>query len=347
MDKRYQVFVSSTYEDLQAERQEAIHALLELDCIPAGMELFPAADEDQWTLIRKVIDDCDYTIVIVAGRDELLGPDGMSYTEMEYRYALETGKPVMAFLHEDPSTLPDSRTEHTPALRNRLAAFRKLLQTRMCKTWTTPAELGAVLSRGLVRLIKARPAVGWVRADALPGPDAMTEIVRLRRRVDELQEELAATATKPPKGTEALAQGDDEHPIGYTFRATNAPVRYHDAFTTTWDDIFAAVLPCLMGEADERTMRAVLGDLARERNARRLEQRGDLRGAGLSDFEVSEPDFQTIKVQLSALGLVTRSGKAQATRGGQPYWALTRYGQTVLTRLRAVWRNRTRCTETG
>jgi hypothetical protein len=36
MDKRYQVFVSSTYADLQDERQEVMQALLELDCIPAG-----------------------------------------------------------------------------------------------------------------------------------------------------------------------------------------------------------------------------------------------------------------------------------------------------------------------
>ena len=83
MDKRYQVFVSSTYADLREERQEVIQALLELDCIPAGMELFPAADDDQWTLIRKVIDDCDYYIVILAGRYGSLGPGGKSYTQIE------------------------------------------------------------------------------------------------------------------------------------------------------------------------------------------------------------------------------------------------------------------------
>lgn len=46
MNKKYQVFVSSTYEDLRIERQEVMHALLELDCIPSGMELFPAADKN-------------------------------------------------------------------------------------------------------------------------------------------------------------------------------------------------------------------------------------------------------------------------------------------------------------
>ena len=45
MDKRYQVFVSSTFADLTEERQKVIQALMEMDCIPAGMELFPAADD--------------------------------------------------------------------------------------------------------------------------------------------------------------------------------------------------------------------------------------------------------------------------------------------------------------
>src|SRR5688572_21788241 len=96
-DKKYQVFVSSTYQDLQEERRQVIHALLELDCIPSGMELFPAADEDQWSLIKGVIDDCDYYVVILGGRYGSLGPEGLSYTEMEYRYAIEKGKPVAAF----------------------------------------------------------------------------------------------------------------------------------------------------------------------------------------------------------------------------------------------------------
>ena len=68
MDKRYQVFVSSTYEDLIEERLEVMKALLELDCIPCGMEYFPAANEDQWTFIKKLIDVCDYYVVIIGGK---------------------------------------------------------------------------------------------------------------------------------------------------------------------------------------------------------------------------------------------------------------------------------------
>lgn len=51
VDKRYQVFVSSTYRDLTEERAAVIQAILNLEHLPAGMELFPAANDDQWTLI--------------------------------------------------------------------------------------------------------------------------------------------------------------------------------------------------------------------------------------------------------------------------------------------------------
>jgi len=52
MDKRYQIFVSSTFMDLKDERQAALRAVLELDHMPAGMELFPAADDSAWQLIN-------------------------------------------------------------------------------------------------------------------------------------------------------------------------------------------------------------------------------------------------------------------------------------------------------
>ena len=81
MDKRYQVFVSSTFKDLEEERKHIIQTLMEMDCIPAGMELFPAADEEQWDFIKKVINDCDYYLLLIGGRYGSLSPEGIGYTE--------------------------------------------------------------------------------------------------------------------------------------------------------------------------------------------------------------------------------------------------------------------------
>lgn len=189
MIKRYQVFVSSTFDDLQEERQQVMQALLELDCIPAGMELFPAADEDQWSLIKEVINYCDYYIVLIGGRYGSLAQDGMGYTEMEYRYAVDIGKPVLAFLHRDPLTLPALRVESDPASAQKLKDFRALVQRKMCRFWSTAPELGGLVSRSVIRLIKHSPATGWIRADQLPS-DPLLELVDLRRRLDQSEARL-------------------------------------------------------------------------------------------------------------------------------------------------------------
>ena len=65
----------------QYRRLGFARALPELDCIPTGMELFPATDEDSWTLIKNLISECDYYVLVVGGRYGSIGPGGKSYTE--------------------------------------------------------------------------------------------------------------------------------------------------------------------------------------------------------------------------------------------------------------------------
>jgi hypothetical protein len=101
MDKKYQVFVSSTFRDLADERQTAIRNILDLGHVPAGMELFPAADTEQLTYIKKVIDQCDYYVLIMGGRYGSMDNAGVSFTEREYDYAVDMGKIVLAFPHAD------------------------------------------------------------------------------------------------------------------------------------------------------------------------------------------------------------------------------------------------------
>lgn len=102
MDKKYQVFVSSTYTDLQEERQCAISCLLDVNCIPVGMEQFPASSLSQWDYIKKMIDMSDYYILIVAGKYGSIDPEEkISYTEKEYNYALSKGIPILTFMFND------------------------------------------------------------------------------------------------------------------------------------------------------------------------------------------------------------------------------------------------------
>ena len=168
MKKKYQVFVSSTYNDLIEERREVMQALLELDCIPTGMELFQASDIDQWNWIKQVIDDCDYFIVILAGRYGSIHPDyEISYTEMEYKYALECKKPVIGFVYNDISLLPLNKSETDPQKIQKLNSFRAFVCKKLIKYWSNAYELSSVVSRSMVHLIETTPTIGWIRADIL------------------------------------------------------------------------------------------------------------------------------------------------------------------------------------
>ena len=89
---------------------------MEMDCIPAGMELFPAADEEQWEFIKRVIDDCDYYILIIGGRYGSTTAAGISYTEKEYDYAIENDLKVLAFIHEKPDDIPVGKSDIDPEL---------------------------------------------------------------------------------------------------------------------------------------------------------------------------------------------------------------------------------------
>lgn len=328
MEKRYQVFVSSTYEDLQQERQGVMHALLQLECMPSGMELFPAANEDQWTIIRKVIDECDYYVVIVGGKYGSIDPTtGLSYTEREYRYALEEHKPIIAFLHKDPQSLPAKLTEADPDIRQKLENFRALcLDKRLCRFWTSAADLSLNVTQGIVNLKNNNPAVGWIRADAIP-EDAAREMIRLRGIIDNLEGALeAASTSQPPAGSETLAGGDDKIEVNWHFRRERW-------FTTTlsWNDIFRAISPILIVEGTERKMEQQLIQ-------RLVEEERDEIPTGYIYGDISPETFHTIKIQLRALGLITLSNKQRSLKDRETYWKLTPYGDALMSQLLAIRR---------
>ncbi len=339
-DRRYQVFVSSTYEDLRDERQEVMQALLELECIPAGMELFPATDDDQWTLIKRVIDECDYYIVIIGGRYGSIGPKAISYTEQEYRYALESGKPVIAFLHKDPKTLAVSKYETNQDAQAKLQRFREFAQKKVCKYWETPSELGSVVSRSIVRLFSTHPMPGWIRADRAAATVAATEVLRLKKTIEDLQAQLAESQTTAPKGTEELAQGDEEYPVDVAFQTrekSGESWNNNRTISLSWNEIFEELGPLMLDEATDMQLHAGLVQLVTPYVQSLISTDEELKGHSLATrVVVSSRDEQTIKIQLRALGLIEQSKKARSIKETRTFWSLTPYGDSVLVKLRAI-----------
>ncbi|WP_426381557.1 DUF4062 domain-containing protein [Mammaliicoccus lentus] len=98
IEKKYQIFVSSTYEDLKKERQALVEAILESNNIPAGMELFNASSSSQWQIIEKWIDEADIVVLLVGERYGTVDEKtGKSFTHLEFDYATKLAKPLIVF----------------------------------------------------------------------------------------------------------------------------------------------------------------------------------------------------------------------------------------------------------
>ncbi len=194
-----------------------------------------------------------------------------------------------------------------------------------------------------MKLIKSSPAVGWVRADKLADEDATREILQLRRRVDELQTELSQARIFAPKGSEDLAQGEEKCTVNFSFIAKLVETRehknYQTGFTPTWNKIFACIAPLMIHEANEAALKEALDYLSWQENYDQLQKRKDLAGGRFYKFEIQPSDFQLIKVQLCALGLITKNDKARSFKDYGTYWTLTPYGGEVMTQLLAIRRN--------
>lgn len=109
--RKFSVFISSTYEDLKKERQALVSVALENNFIPVGMEQFHAAPTSQWNVITKMIDECDFYLLVIGGRYGSIDEEtGISYTEKEYNYAKSKGLPVLVLIKE-PSAIVESEKD--------------------------------------------------------------------------------------------------------------------------------------------------------------------------------------------------------------------------------------------
>ena len=323
MDTKYQVFVSSTYEDLQEERKKVMEALLQMNCFPVGMEYFNASDESQWDVIKSLIDECDYYVLIVAGRYGSIDEStGKSYTQKEYEYAESIGVPTIAFLFNDISSLPKGKTESDPSIEKKLDLFKDNVKKRLCKFWDTGDNLASQVVLSLTKLIKTRPRTGWVKADQISFPEANAEIVKLRKRIDELNEKIHKYEDSEPEGVENLAQGEDTIVLSFY---SNSFQKKTESEVFTWNDIFSLLAPHMIVECSEVNLKNALDEFFI------IHKMG-----GSGRWLIFEDSSQSIKIQLLALGLIRESARIHSSADNNVYWSLTPWGKNLLMRLSAI-----------
>jgi hypothetical protein len=197
IQRKLQVFVSSTYTDLRAERQAAVEAILTAGHIPAGMELFAAGDESQLTVIKRWIEESDVFLLILGGRyGSLETNSGKSYIQLEYEYAVQLGKPLFAVVIEDGQINERVKQAGVAAIEQDnpqlLKQFRGAVLTRLSRFWRDPKDIKLAILETLSEFSRRTDLVGWIPGSNRVDSGALAEeIARLGKENASLRDMIA------------------------------------------------------------------------------------------------------------------------------------------------------------
>jgi hypothetical protein len=313
VQKKYQVFISSTFRDLVDERQDTLKSVLDMGNIPSGMEIFPAADVEQFDYIKKIIDECDYYVLIVAARYGSMDEEGVSFTEKEYRYAVHQKKTVLAFIHGELGSVAVDKADTDRALQEKLAAFRReVAKSRLVQFWKSRDDLKAKVIISLHKAISEYPALGWMRANAAASEDLLAQVNQLRLENDELRSRMVT----PFDGEEQLAPPTSSFSIQYKYQYfdRNAWRGAQDTAAVDWRTLLVLLAPQFTSPR-RNIIASLLSTALKEKK---------FIPTNREEIDIFSTDLGTIQAQLHALGFIgpevgdtTREGRFQLTQLGQ------------------------------
>lgn len=168
-NRKYQIFISSTYVDLKDERRAVIKSIMEMMHFPVGMEMFSPTDKKQWEIIKSTIDTSDYYVLILGQRYGSTVKNGkdniISYTEKEFNYARRMGKPILAFIISDSAMRLPNQMESDQFLSEKLRAFKGKVKKsgRIVDWWLDGSDLARKVVIALTKEFIETPSCGWVR----------------------------------------------------------------------------------------------------------------------------------------------------------------------------------------
>jgi Domain of unknown function (DUF4062) len=214
LKRKFQVFISSTFTDLIAERQAAVAAVLKASHIPAGMELFTAGDRSQMTTIKEWIDQSDVYMLMLGGRyGSVEKTSGVSYTELEFDYALQQGKPVFAVVISDAALEAKVKSGGTAFMEKdnpkELALFRAKVLNNISSFFDDHKDIKLCVHESLADFAGNRDLKGWVSGDEVVDTIPLFEEIKklsdenktLKETVSRMEVRLAAAVSSPPDGT--------------------------------------------------------------------------------------------------------------------------------------------------
>lgn len=339
MNKKLQVFISSTYIDLIEERQAAVQAVLDAGHIPAGMELFKAGNTSQLETIYKWIDNSDVYMLILGERyGSIEEKTGKSYTQLEYEYAIDKGLPVFSvvlrddFLKRKSDILGEERTIEKSNV-SQYNNFKNLVMSKIVREVSDCKDIMLAVHTTLKDFMEEYKFVGWVRsnstelnADLLKQINDMSNLIsdlkkekdRLRQELDDLNQSFESNLAFEGQ----LIQIEGKYQENYGRPGASHFVDRAVSKEITWDKMFLLWAPYLIQTSNYYRAKQSLERALKDYMGHYFEMRDNL--------------FQTIKIQYHALGLI-KAFEANSTAGGTAeFISLTEKGKNYLIRKSAI-----------
>ena len=329
MSNKFQIFVSSTYVDLKDQRDLVIKAILEMGHIPVGMEMFSAADEEQWSIIRKQIDQSDYYIVILANRYGSTTDEGISYTEKEYDYAVSQGIPTLAFVIGNQAAWPGQHTDTDPGSVSALNLFKGKVKQKHVSFWRNIDDLYGKCSIALMKAFTAYPREGWVRASQYTDTKLSTELARLSAENAKLRGEIDSykiqekedRAKEAQKNLKILQSNSRSMHVWYKHADSWKEEKPTNLFT-----LFFVLAPEMLVDKSVEDLSRYAAQMICEASP------DDFRW----EFPVPSNSVKGWLADFSTLGLVKPSDKKKPVADKNEYWSLTEKGKELLSAIRRV-----------
>lgn len=318
---KYQIFVSSTFTDLEAERNQVIKAVLEMGNIPVGMEMFSAADEEQWKIIARQIDESDYYVVIVGHRYGSMD-GGISFTEKEFDYAVSKGVPILGFIVDDTVDALAKNVEMDALKVSALAQFKTKVKGRPVGFWKSSEDLHGKVSIALMKAFNTSPRPGWTRVTSVAGPEVMQELSRLSKENADLRESLDRVSRQEERDHKAHLKDKLE-----TLRSIEIELGLRKMGESKWSikvevtlfDLFNQLAPEMMVE------------ISVEKAADYVALMNSPDGESLSKrAPFAFNAMRSVFADFSALGLIEPSKRKHPVADKEVYWALTAEGMDLL-----------------
>lgn len=157
--KKLNIFISSTYSDLQEHRERVIKVLKQAESEIEAMELWLASPTSPIEKCLKHLKKSNLLITIIAHRYGSLTEEGISFTEAEYEYSKNLKIDSLVFIIEDHYKIDPSQIDYDNI--EKLLSFKKRLKAEhMVSFFTTPDDLA---KKVLLSFIEYTQSIGYQR----------------------------------------------------------------------------------------------------------------------------------------------------------------------------------------